>query len=344
MESQSAQAERHAFESALAISWPPEAWRDEAVLVAVSGGADSVALLRGLAAIRRPGRGALHVAHFNPGGRGAAADADAAFVAEVCARLAVPCLVGQADSRNLSPSQLYPEEMLRRERYEFLRSTSERIHARFTVTAHTADDQAETVLFRIARGTGLSGLRGIPRARPFGAGTLLRPMLDAWREDVLDYLDDLRQEYRCDKSNLDLRLRRNRIRHEILPLLRTHINSRSPAALVRVAALASEIQTMIEPLVVALLERCVRTNTPERIVLDSSALAETPQFICQEVLARSWRAAGWPLGAMSYEAWQALLDMIQNCPTGLCTTRRSFPGGVNASLHEGRLTLVRNAT
>src|SRR6476646_5281935 len=157
-----------AFEKQLALAWPCDQWQDAHVLLAVSGGADSVALLRAVLSLKDTcgGRGAVHVAHLNHALRGDAAAADQAWLDKLCRRLGVSLVVGRSDVRSRAAEQGDGLEAAAREaRYEFLSSTAEQLGARFVATAHTADDQAETVLQRIVRGTGLAGLAGIPSSR-----------------------------------------------------------------------------------------------------------------------------------------------------------------------------------
>ena len=154
------------FERQLAQSWSAQSWQNSTVLVAVSGGPDSIALLRGLIALQ-PDRQRIRVAHFQHGLRGSAADADLRFVQQTCQALNVSCDVGQATRdgyAELQPGNGW-ESAARKQRYQFLIQAAERSGARYVATGHTADDQAETVLHHVLRGTGLTGLGGIPRVR-----------------------------------------------------------------------------------------------------------------------------------------------------------------------------------
>src|SRR5262245_22639104 len=190
-----------AFLANLAAAWPPANWQDVTVLVAVSGGADSAALLRGLVEIRAAGEGRLIAAHFNHKLRGAESDADQAFVEQLGRELGVKVVAG----RRAGEGGLATEESLREARYEFLTSISGVYGARYVATAHTADDQVETVLLNVLRGTGLAGLAGIPRIRQLAeATTLIRPLLDVTRADVLEFLAGLKQPFREDASNRNL--------------------------------------------------------------------------------------------------------------------------------------------
>ncbi|HEX5104177.1 MAG TPA: tRNA lysidine(34) synthetase TilS, partial [Pirellulaceae bacterium] len=198
--------------SKLATDWPPDEWRDVTVLVAVSGGADSVALLRGLHQLKAAGEGRLVLAHFNHRLRGAESDADQALVEELARRLGLEAVVG-ARGREGEGERGRSEESLRELRYEFLAAAADKVGARFVATAHTADDQVETVLMNVLRGTGLAGLAGIPRVRRLtDAATLIRPLLNVTRAEVLEYLHSLGQSYRDDATNQSADYTRNRVR------------------------------------------------------------------------------------------------------------------------------------
>ena len=148
------------------------------------------------------------------------------FVVELCRRLSVTCEVGRvAVDRLAAESGDGIEAAARTARYHFLEQTAGRLGARFVATAHTADDQAETILHRIIRGTGIRGLSGMARARPLGHATLIRPLLGVRRAELQTYLDALGQPYRHDQSNADLRFTRNRIRHQTMPQLREQYNA-----------------------------------------------------------------------------------------------------------------------
>ena len=151
----------------MAESWPPERWCDLTVLLAVSGGGDSVAMFRALHALRTSGPGRLVAAHVNHRLRGEESQADEQFVRRLCERFQVPCEVVQAGIDPQAPEAADGlETAARTVRYQALQQIAARCGARYVVTAHTADDQAETILHRILRGTGIHGLAGIPR-RPW---------------------------------------------------------------------------------------------------------------------------------------------------------------------------------
>ena len=178
-----------ALEERVAQDWPPRVWQDVPVMVAVSGGADSVALLRILERLRPPAA-RLWVAHFHHGLRGADADADEQFVAALADRLKLGFRAGRVPASQLAAGSDGLEAAARRARYAFLTTAAEQVGARYLAVAHTADDQAETILHRILRGTGPAGLAGMPRVRMLSpAVSLVRPLLTIRRLELRDYLE-----------------------------------------------------------------------------------------------------------------------------------------------------------
>lgn len=185
----------------------------EPLLAGVSGGADSVALLDALVQLGyRP-----RVCHLNHKLRGAASDADARFVRKLAGRYGLPVTIA---SRKVPPG----EDAARRARYKFFASVAKRTGIRTLVLAHTADDQVETFLLRLLRGAGRTGLAAMWPDREMAGLRVLRPMLDVTRREVLKYLSAHALTWREDASNQDRRFLRNRIRHELLPLLEREYN------------------------------------------------------------------------------------------------------------------------
>ncbi|MGA2065483.1 MAG: tRNA lysidine(34) synthetase TilS [Thermoguttaceae bacterium] len=333
---------RHRVETRLAFSWPPPDWREVTVLLAVSGGGDSVALLRAMAALKTGGRGRLRVAHANHQLRGGESDADETLVVELCRRLDMPCEVKHLPIDRVACRGLGLEAVARRARYAFLQDAAGRSGARYVVTAHTADDQAETILHRILRGTGIRGLAGMARARPLGPATLLRPLLGIRRADLLRYLDDLGQPYRRDSSNRDLRFTRNRIRHELLPRLAERFNPSVAEALVRLGSLAGEAQAALDRWAADLVDRHVRP-AGGTVVLDRAGLACQPRYVVGELMMAIWRRQGWPMQAMGLEEWDLLAAMLLPRPGPPTETawKHVFPGGVEAEITESGMRLAR---
>lgn len=195
-----------------------------AVLCAVSGGADSMALLHWL----RGQEGiTLHAAHFDHQLRGEDSAADAAFVRDWCHRWGIPFHLGEGDVRSFARSEgLTLEEGARKLRYAFLEETARSLGDKTRIaTAHTADDNAETLVLNLVRGTGLRGLCGIPPVRAAGPSgpdgiQLVRPLLTTTRTQILAYLEENKIDHREDATNFDEIYARNRVRRRVMPLLR----------------------------------------------------------------------------------------------------------------------------
>ena len=332
----------HPFEQKLAASWPPSAWQDVTVLLAVSGGADSVALLRAMAAVRVAGLGRLVVAHYDHALR-EQAPADAVFVEDLSRRLSLSTVCGRAVPGEIAAAARDGlENAARAARYAFLEKSAHELGARYVCTAHTADDQAETILHRIVRGTGLEGLAGMARLRPLGpAATLVRPLLTFRRAEIRDYLADLGQACREDETNDDLRFTRNRIRRDLLPRLAGEYNAGVTDALLRLSTIAAEVQHVLKDEVERLAARAVKAGQAGAIEFDCPILREARRHLVRELFADQWRRQGWPLGDMSFEHWNELAELAQ--ATSDASATRILPGNVRAARQGGWLVLSRQA-
>lgn len=208
---------------------------------AVSGGADSVAMLRLLLELKKDLGIVLSVVHFNHKLRGAESDGDEQFVAQLAQHYKLELHAESADVASAAAAKhLSLETAAREARYDFFRCLLRQGTVNRIATAHTLDDQAETVLLRIIRGAGTRGLAGIyPQLSVNGSQfSVIRPLLETRRKDLESYLKDLGQEWREDASNRDLRHARNRIRHGILPRLERNLNPAVREALAEAAEIA----------------------------------------------------------------------------------------------------------
>lgn len=216
-----------------------------AVLCAVSGGADSMTLLHWLS--RQKGI-TLHAAHFDHRLRGEESAADAAFVREMCEGWGIPFHLGEGDVRGFSRANgLTIEEGARRLRYAFLEETAKTLGQNTRIaTAHTADDNAETILLNLIRGTGLKGLCAIPPVRSTSSPgvAIIRPLLTTGREEILAYLEENRIGHREDSSNTDEAYARNKLRRRVTPFLR----ELNPKAAERMGETARQLRELDEAL------------------------------------------------------------------------------------------------
>ena len=196
--------------------------RGDHLLVAVSGGPDSVALLWTLVLLSLEYELQLTTAHLNHGLRGAEAQAEEAFVHSLCAGMGINCISKTVDIRILQKGRGKSlEEVGREERYRFLDETAQTCGAKKIATGHHRNDQAETVLINLLRGSGLEGLKGIV---PVREDRIIRPLLHVGREEILEFLNREGLTYIMDSSNLNPHFLRNRIRHQLIPELTARYN------------------------------------------------------------------------------------------------------------------------
>lgn len=267
------------------VRWSLFAPRDR-VLVAVSGGPDSLSLLHVLWTGREArGLAAVEAAHLNHGLRGDEAAAEAAWVAAWCAARGIPCHVGRADVAALARERKRSrQEAARTARLAFLEETAARTGAQKIATGHTRDDQVETVLMNVLRGTGLDGLRGIPARR----GLYVRPLLDVSRTEIEDYCAAHRLEPRRDLSNLSPNAyTRNRVRLELLPLLAREYHPAVSESLLRLSEIAARDLGYLQTQADAALADATRERDVFRHVLDRAILAGLHPALLRHVLRRA---------------------------------------------------------
>jgi tRNA(Ile)-lysidine synthase len=214
------------------------------VLVAVSGGADSTALLLCLYKFAPDFALSLTVAHLNHRIRGTEGDDDEEFVRNMSAELGLSFVSEAAEVQQQAVAEKQNlEELARRIRYDFLRRTAHRIGAKKIAVGHNLNDQAETALFRFIRGSGLEGLSAI---HPVVDGLIIRPLLQCSRSVILDYLGKQKAFYREDSTNSDHEYSRNKIRRELIPYLESNFNPQLVPVIAREASLAREAWSYVE--------------------------------------------------------------------------------------------------
>ena len=271
------------FARRLLTEWRRRGWaaRGERVVVAVSGGADSTALLLALEELLRAGRLAVEVtaAHLDHGLRGERGAGDARWVEEKARSLGFDVVTGRAEVGERARAERDNlEQSARRARYEFLAAVARERGASAVLAAHTADDQAETVLLRLLRGSGAGGAGGmrVERVLEGGGGVSLRRPLLAWARhaDTVEYCRERGVEFRADEMNEDERFARVRVRRRLLPLL-SSFNPRAVEALARAAELLREDSDALDRLASELLDEArARTPTHTRETISTQAGSE----------------------------------------------------------------------
>lgn len=308
----------------------------EATVVGVSGGADSVALLCVLCELAPQWGLTLTIAHLHHGIRGAEADADAEFVRALAAELRLPHVADRVSVPAIVRAEGgSTEDIARRERYAFLGRAAASAGAAVIALGHTADDNAETVIHRILRGTGIRGLGGIPPTRPLARAShvrVVRPLIETSRREIVTYLESIGRPFRTDSTNLDRAYLRNRIRLDLLPLLERDYAPDARDSLNRLAAAARNHYNVVEELARDLAARAVRTDGG--VAIDCTVLRAANPELQVEAVRLALEDAG--VSELSYEQSRELLTVIV-ADTG---REMSLPGGYLLRAEYGLLRVV----
>ena len=303
-------------------------------MLAVSGGPDSVALLFGWSMLASSRQDSLAVAHFDHGLR-EDSGRDADFVRGLANRLCVPCRVGRPEIPLRSQSTGSLEETARNARYAFLAQSAREAGASFVATGHTADDQAETVLHAVIRGSGIHGLAGMPVRRPLAPGVeLVRPMLAMRRSTVHAYLHSVGQPACADATNLDPAFTRNRIRR-LLPILKEQFNPRIEESLLRLSRIAGRNADFLRRHADGLLDAALESCSATQAILRIEVLAQAEALVRSEAVRRLLVRQGWPRGRIGFVELERIDALIVGAgatswdlPDGLRAERRNKPTSV----------------
>lgn len=291
-------------------NFPLEKWNQHPIIIGVSGGPDSVALLRIADELSKNSSNTqLIVAHANHKQRGKESENDQKFVEALAGQLNIAC--------NCQPLPVESDEAteglesaLRDLRYEWFGQLANQTGARYVMTAHNQNDQTETVLFRLMRGTGILGLAGIPKQRRLVEGvTLLRPMLNISRDEIVEYLNVIQQPVRMDASNASSIFTRNRIRNELIPKIKSDFSPQLDQRIQSLSAQAAECQKYLDSIAMALLENAIHFQS-EAFSVDCAQLSNQPAILVRHTLVLAWKRMGWSLRDMTYAKWQTAASVI----------------------------------
>jgi len=310
---------------------------DEGLLVAVSGGIDSMVLLRVTADFASRARRPVAAAHLNHNLRGAASARDAELVRLATEQLGVPLFTACLTPGELEADSIGSlEESARRARLKFLIRTAEEHHFPVVLTAHHSADQVETILHNILRGTGLKGLRGIPETRPMSPGIrVLRPLLGVAKRDLQSFAQTHAIVFGEDETNSDQRFTRNRIRHELLPGLREQFNPAIDDALLRLAEQSIELLDIADGLADELLRKAVLQEDAVSCRLSTAELITAPDSILRHALIRLWDRRGWPRQHLRAAHWHRAATLVRS--PGSC----DFPDGLRLHSSGGVMRVIQ---
>jgi len=307
--------------------------RDAAVLAAVSGGCDSIALLDLLARYAASRNLRLSVAHLDHGLR-RGSRSDRLFVERVARTLGLPCQSERVATADLRRRDESLEEAARRLRLGFLRRAAREAGCKRIATGHNLDDQAETILMRLVRGAGATALTGMALEGP---GPFVRPLLGLTREDLSSYLSRRGVAYREDPTNRDLRFDRNRVRLRVLPFLREHLNPRAARHLVKAAERLREDAVFLDEMAERRLARIAGSDSAGVVTLEAAKLAGQPAPVAKRMARLLLHRAGVDPRRVATRHVDALLDLA----SGGSGRSLDLPGRVQARRVRKRLVLEK---
>ncbi len=307
----------------------------DTVLIGVSGGPDSVALLHGLFELRSNWSLHLVVVHLNHQLRGATADQEAAFVERLASRLGLPCDIGSRDVASFGAEhRLSTQEAARAVRYAFYDEVATRHGAGKIALGHQANDNAESILIHLLRGTGPRGLAGIP---PMRDGRIIRPLIDLSRTQILQFLEQRGFEYVRDRSNLDPKYLRTRIRHQLLPLLKEGFNPRIIHALTRLASIVRQEEDFLNQQVRSAFQDLILEQKANRLTLSASRLAPLHPALLQRLLRQAVLSLRGNLKRLGHDHVEAVVQLARGpLPSG----RLDLPNGVVVLRDRGKVTFL----
>jgi tRNA(Ile)-lysidine synthase len=305
----------------------------EVVLCAVSGGPDSVVMLHALKEINEIQQAdwKLHVAHINHGLRGKAAAEDQDFVRELAEKLGMPFHTTNIDVKKIrEKKKLSMEEAGRNVRHQWLEETALKIKAQKIALAHNLDDQSETIMHRIIRGTGLRGLKGMAPIRLLSRKHdlfLVRPMLEVERFEIETFLQERGHASKTDLSNLDTSITRNRIRHKLLPMIEEDFNPRVKMALVKLGQTASSFYLLLREIAGEVYENTKMLSGSDEVCFNAEAFEKLPPAIQTLLIDRAVKTLVGTLPHLNFEHY---LEVISLCGSGGYSKTIRLPKGLEA--------------
>ncbi len=323
---------------------------NDIILLGVSGGPDSVALLSLLFDANRvkPLYSDIIIAHLNHSIRGKEADEDEQFVNSLANEFGLSIVTEKRDIGEIAHERkISLEEAAREERYKFFESVAIRMDANIIAVGHNADDNAETILHRIIRGTGIVGISGIRLKRKLARNStidLVRPLLFSWRKDIIAYLKEKNLSYRVDSTNVERDKFRNKIRVELIPHLEKNYNPKIKKSLVKLGEAAAQNNDFLGAKANALFEEILLKagKTDEyfsEIILDIHKLRNVPQILQQIIIKEAIVRLNIPLKKISYKNYKNILNILNYQKMSLNNVVKDY---LNIKVEDNELHLSKN--
>ncbi len=283
------------------------------IIIALSGGVDSVVLFELFYCIQKEHDIVLHAVHFNHQLRGEESDSDETFVKKICKEKKIPLVIERFDVGGYcKKNKLSIETGARECRYAFFRKTAEQLNFHYVATAHNADDNAETILDHIIRGTGVKGLCGISAKRDI----FIRPLLFARRKEIELFAGENNIAFRTDSTNKDIAYKRNRIRHVLLPLLNEQFNPRAVEAINRLGANMTELDEYLNFETGKAFNNCLKFKDKQKIILDIKDFLAYFIVLQKRILVYSLGLFGTDPRLPDFDFYQKILNVLQKKQSG----------------------------
>ncbi len=326
---------------------------NDRILIGVSGGPDSVALLSFIHNTNRtnPPYSEIFIAHLNHSIRGRESDEDEQFVTALAEKYEVSLITEKRDIIEVARERkISLEEAARDERYKFFECVAGKVGANVIAVGHNADDNAETILHRIIRGTGITGVSGIRPKRkltPISRINLVRPLLFTWRKDIIAYLEEEKLSYRVDSTNVETDKLRNRIRMELIPHLEENYNAKIKKSLVTLGEAAlqncdyleSKAKGLFEDVLMNREAKTEESAYADKIVLDINKLKESPQILQQMIVKEAILWLNIPLKKLSYKNYKDILTILNSGKTLVNNVVKEY---LNVRIDGNELRLSKN--
>lgn len=313
------------------------------LVVAVSGGADSVCQLHILANLQKELKLKLHITHLNHQLRGADSDADAEYVGELARKLSIPATIEKRDVKGYQKEQrLSLEEAAREVRYRFLAEVAESIGSERAAAGHTKDDHIETILMHLIRGSGTRGMRGLQPVTLWQSGesrlTIIRPLLEISHQETEGYCRQHKLTPRLDASNLSLSPLRNRVRQQLIPLLESY-NPAIAEALLRTGRIADDDITFLDAVVARFWDKVIKQEG-DSLILDRAEFGKFPPALKRYLL----RAAVEKLLGSAKDVEMRHIEEMLSLTTKPAGKRLNMPGGLTFAIEYERYLLTPDPT
>jgi len=306
------------------------------ILVGLSGGTDSVALLHALSTLKEEFVFSMHIAHLDHMFRGEESVGDRRFCEGLAKKMKLEMIYKEINVPQIAKEKgISPEEAGRQERYGFFKEAAKAKGIKKIAVAHNKDDQAETVLMRVIRGAGMLGLGGMSPVKDMQGVKIIRPLIETSRQEIEDFIKDEGLQFRQDSSNEKLIFTRNRIRRELIPYLEKNFNANIKEVLTNMAENLRVENEFMEKFSNRKLKSSSKIKNGQ-VLIDLKRFKAQPEAVRKRVLRAALRQIKGDLRRLTYQHWKELEQLIHVRPVN---SKVDLPSGVDVVKHKNSISL-----